>query len=259
MGVVYLAEREKDRTRVALKTIIPAVATNRVKLERFLREAEILRQLDHPNIVAFRETGFWHGRIYFVMDYVPGPTAAELLRRQGPLPVRTAVRLLCQLLHALEYAHEKGFVHRDIKPGNVIVARIDGRRIVKLSDFGLARTYRASQISGLTIHGNIGGTIPFMPPEQILSFRKVQPPSDQYSAAATLYNLLTDRYIYDFPSTTVEALSMILDETPVSIHTRRPDIPAGLAAVIHRALTRAPQGRFADVREMRQELMPFAK
>src|SRR5262249_54014690 len=108
-------------------------------------------------------------------------------------------------------------------------------------------------------HGNVGGTIPFMPPEQILSFRKVQPPTDQYSAAATLYNLLTDKYTHDFPHNAVEALSLILEEPPVPIRTRRPDIPAPLSEVIHRALARKPDDRFPDVAAMRAALAPFAQ
>jgi serine/threonine-protein kinase len=259
MGVVYLAEHVANKTRFALKTIVPAAASSRLKLERFLREAEILRRLNHPNIVACRETGVAEGRIYFVMDYVPGPTAAEILQRNGPLPVRTGVRLLCQLLGALEYAHGEGFVHRDIKPGNILLPRIGGVRAVKLTDFGLARAYRASQLSGLTVHGSIGGTIPFMPPEQILSFRRVLPPTDQYSAAATLYTLLTDKYIYDFPDDTVAALSLILEEQPVSIQERRPEIPAPLADIIHRALARKPEDRFVSVHDMRVALLPFTR
>jgi serine/threonine-protein kinase len=259
MGVVYLAERESDKTRVALKTITPAAATSRVKLNLFLREAEILRQLNHPNIVACRESGVAEGRIYFVMDYVQGITAADLLERHGPLQVRPAVRLLCQLLGALEYAHAQGFVHRDIKPGNILVPRIAGARTVKLTDFGLARAYRGSQLSGLTTTGSISGTIPFMPAEQILSFRKAQPATDQYSAAATLYNLLTGKYVYDFPNNTVEALSLILNERPVPIQQRRGDIPTPLAGLIHRALAHKPDDRFPSVREMRMALLPFAQ
>jgi serine/threonine-protein kinase len=98
-----------------------------------------------------------------------------------------------------------------------------------------------------------------MPPEQILSFRKVQPPTDQYSAAASLYNLLTNKFVYDFPENPVEALSLILEERPIPIRQRRPELSAPLAAVIHRALAHKPEDRFPNVREMRAALTPFAQ
>jgi serine/threonine-protein kinase len=259
MGVVYLAVRQADGARVAVKTIVPAVAASRTQVERFLREARILCQLEHPHVVAYRDMGESNGRLFFAMDYVEGTDAGRLLRADGPLSPRAAVRLTCQLLEALEYAHEKGFVHRDIKPGNVLVAREGDRRAVKLADFGLARAYQASQLSGLTLQGEVGGTVAFMPPEQITHFRQVKPPADQYSAAATLYNLLTGKFVYDFTDHSALALGMILLDDPVPILDRRPDLPAGLAEVIHRALSRAPEDRFADVRAFRRALVPFGR
>jgi serine/threonine-protein kinase len=260
MGVVYLALRMADGSRVALKTIIPAVASSRTQIQRFLREADILRELNHPHIVAFREMGESNNQLYFAMDFVPGTDAAQLLKNEGgPLATGRAVGLICQLLEALEYAHAKRFVHRDIKPANMLVTTAGGREVVQLADFGLARVYQASQLSGLTMMGGIGGTAAFLPPEQITNFREAKPPADQYSTAATLYNLLTDRFVYDLPPKVQDRLLMILHEDPVPIRSRRLDIPEGLAEIIHRSLAREPSARFATVRVMREALRRFCQ
>jgi serine/threonine-protein kinase len=260
MGVVYQAVRASDGGLVALKTIQPAVAPTPVIVERFLREARILSELDHPNIVAFHEMAESNGLLHFAMEYVPGSDAGQLLKQnRGPLPVARAVDLVCQMLQALDYAHAKGFVHRDIKPANMLVTRDGSRERVKLSDFGLARIYQTSRMSGLTQDHGWGGTAPFLAPDQISDLRATKPPADQYSTAATLYNLLTDRFIYDFPERLHAKIMKILLEDPVPIRQRRPELPEDLAAAIHRGLARDPDARFASAREMRRALLPFAR
>ena len=260
MGIVYQAVRATDGALVALKTIKPAVDPTPLEMDRFLREARILSQLDHPNIVAFHELGQANGLLYFAMDYVAGTDAAQLLRQNGgPLSIARAVDLVCQLLWSLDYAHAKGFVHLDVKPSNMLVTQEGDRDVVRLSDFGLARVYLSSRMSGLSSSNEFGGTAPFMAPEQINDLRATKPSADQYSAAATLYNLLTDRYIYDFPKKLHAKIMKILLEDPVPIRDRRPDIPEGLAAIIHHALARDPLARYPNVREMRRALLPFAK
>ena len=259
MGVVYLAIREADNSPVALKTLIPAVASTPAQVDRFLREARILCKLCHPNIVAFRDSGESGGKIFFAMDYVRGHDAWQLLRTEGPLPVGRAVALIGQLLEALDYAHGNGFVHRDVKPANLLLAVEGGREVVRLADFGLARVYQASQMSGLTVTGEVGGTVAFMAPEQITNYREVRPPVDQYAAAATLYNLLTGHYIYDLPRDFPRQLALILNEDPVPIRTRRPDLPPALASAIHQALARDPGGRYPGVRDFHAVLSRFAR
>jgi serine/threonine-protein kinase len=257
MGIVYLAVCATDGSPVALKTIKPAVDPTAADIERFLREASILRELHHPNIVGFREMGEAGGCFYFAMDYVKGTDAGKLLKSHGPLPIGRAVRLVRQLLSALDYAHSQGYVHRDIKPSNLLLTEADGSEVVKLADFGLARVYLASKLSGLTMMGDVGGTMAFIAPEQITNFREARPPADQYSAAATLYKLLTGRFLFDFPRKSERRFLMILEEEPVPIRSRCPDIPEELAAVIHRALAKEPAQRFADVKAMSQALLPF--
>jgi serine/threonine-protein kinase len=257
MGVVYLAVSPAHGT-VAVKTILPAVASSPSQTERFLREARILQQLDHPHIITFREMGESKGLLYFAMDYIRGTDAGRLVKEQGPLPVGRAVGLVCQLLQALEFAHARGLVHRDIKPANLLVASEGGREMARLADFGLARVYQTSQLSGLTLMGEVAGTLAFMAPEQITQFREAKPPVDQYAAGATLYYLLTGQLIYQLPQQISERILMILQEDPVPLLKRRPDLPAELAALIHRSLAREPEARFAGVKEMRQQLLRFS-
>jgi serine/threonine-protein kinase len=258
MGVVSLARRTADGLLVALKTIIPAEGITDVEIQRFLREADIHCRLEHPHIVSFLETGRTGVRLFFAMEYVAGTNALELVKAQGPLPVARAVGLVCQLLEALEYAHTAGYIHRDIKPANLLVTQRDGRDWVKLADFGLARIYQTSRLSGLTLTGDMGGTYPFMAPEQIINFREVRPPADQYSAAATLYHLLTAKLIFDVPLRSQEWLLKVLQDNPVPIRSRRADVPKELADIVHCALAKEPEKRFPGVGEMRQALTKFA-
>jgi serine/threonine-protein kinase len=230
MGVVYLALREADRSPVALKTITPAIIPSEKDVAGFLREANILRELDHPNIVACRDVGEMEGQLFFAMEYIQGVDARRLLEEQGgPLSIDRSVGLGCQLLEALEYAHARQFVHRDIKPANLLVMRVEERDVVKLADFGLARVYQASRLSGLTMTGEAGGTPAFMAPEQITHYREAMPATDLYAVGATLYKLLTDRYVYDFLRGRPEAkYLMILQDDPVPIQSRRSEIPRDL-------------------------------
>ena len=258
MGVVYRATRERDGIAVAVKTITPAIGTSQRQIDRFFRESRILSQLDHPNIVAFQEVGEAGDSIYLVMDLVDGPDLGVRLRDRGPEDIRTAVRIVCQMLEGLAHAHNKGFVHRDIKPSNILIGRIGEKPTAKLADFGLARVYETSQISGLTMQGEIGGTPAFMAPEQVTHYREVKPPADQYSAAATLYFVLTGKNIHDLPKDIGDQLAQIVTATPVPITDRRADIPAELAQVIHKALSREPEERYLDVMAFRKDLKRFA-
>jgi hypothetical protein len=258
MGVVYRATDSTGQV-VAIKTIRPLVQPDASTLARFLREVEILRQLTHPHIVGFRGHGEYHGLLYFVMDFVEGTDAETELKAHGPLPPARAVAWIVQLLEGLEFAHGKGFVHRDIKPANVLVQQTGGVDLVRLADFGLARTYVGSQMSGLTCNGTMGGTVGYVPPEQILNFRQVKPASDQYAAAATLYNLLTGEHIYDRTGSPVELFKRVLSTDPIPLTSRQPTLPQQLCEVIHRALLRRPEHRFHDVGAFRAALLPFTR
>jgi serine/threonine-protein kinase len=258
MGVVYLALRQLDQQPMAVKTILPTAIAQRGLIDRFLREANILRQLSHPHIVAFHELGDAGGSIFLAMDYVRGTNAAEFVKERGPLPIRVAVRMIRQGLQALDYAHARSFVHRDVKPANVMLEMASQGLHVKLADFGLARIYQASRLSGLTLQNEMGGTLEFMPPEQITNFRDVQPAADQFSAAATLYYLLTRQFIRNLAGSLADKIEQILSRDAVPISQRRPNLPLELAGGIHQALERDPRRRYPTVTHFRQALQPFA-
>ncbi len=255
MGIVYEADSLADRSRVAVKVVSPNVAANPEDLSRFIREASILRDLVHPNIVRYRDLGQKDGTLFIVMDYIDGVTAESLLAESTePMSISRAIGLMQQLLDALAYAHQRGYIHRDVKPSNLMIASRDGVDRLSLADFGLAKTYQSSKLSGLTMTGEIGGTAPFMPPEQITNYRKVEPAADQYSAAATLYYLLTKQHVYNFPREPAQQLLMILQEPPVRIDLRRASLPKRLADIIQKALSRSPSDRFPDIATFQKEL-----
>jgi serine/threonine protein kinase len=159
----------------------------------------------------------------------------------------------------LAHAHRAGYVHRDIKPHNILIGRQGDKHVVKVADFGLARAFEASQLSGMTLHGEFGGTPAFMAPEQVTHYREAKPPADQYSAAATLYYLLTGTYAFDFPNEITQLLIMILTEPLIPIQNRRADLPPELCEIIHKAMSRDPDDRFTDVNAFRAALAKFGK
>ncbi len=252
MGVVYLATRRDNARRVAVKTLLPATAVSSLAVQRFLREATILQELDHPHIVRFTDMGEVSGLLWFGMEFVDGPDAAKAIRQCGSMSIPDACRLARESISALIYAHSRSFVHRDIKPHNILLETnaTSGKFQARLSDFGLARTYQSSQISGLTQLGESGGTPMYMPPEQVRQFREARPAADQYSVAATLYFLLTGCTIFEPAQDIIQLMLKVLDEAPVPIRNRRADIPAPLAVAIHRSLSKNASDRFPHLSEL---------
>ncbi|APW61075.1 FHA domain-containing serine/threonine-protein kinase [Paludisphaera borealis] len=258
MGVVYQARHNTTGKLVALKLIVPETATTQAAIDRFLREMSVISQLRHPNIVEWYEQGMTRGQFWFAMEFVAGDNL-EALAKSTPngYPTEQACRLTCQILKGLDQAHRLGFVHRDIKPENVLIAHNPEGMTAKISDFGLAKSFRGVGLSGLTFSGEMRGTVPFMPPEQMRDFKTVTPLADLYATAATLYYLLTCQYIYDEPAGGGDLIRMLLEEEPVPVRSRRPDIPVGLATVISKCLTREPSERYPDASSMRRALKPF--
>ncbi len=259
MGIVYQARHNDTGQLVALKLIVPETATTRSAVDRFLREMSVISQLKHPNIVEFLEQGMTRGQFWFAMEYVLGGTNLEVLAQaeSGTYSIPKACRMACQVLKGLEQAHKNGFVHRDIKPENILIGRQPEGLIAKISDFGLAKSFRGLGLSSMTFSGEMRGTVPFMPPEQMLDFKTVLPSGDLYATAATLYYLLTCQFIYDQVGDGADLIRALLEEHPVPIQKRRSDIPAGLSRVLAKCLSREPNDRYPTAASMRQALRPF--
>jgi len=258
MGVVYQAKHNQTGKFVALKLIVPESAAARSAVDRFLREMSVISQLKHPNIVEWIEQGMTRGQFWFAMEYVAGSNLEALANTSpGRYPIDQACRMACQVLKGLEQAHRLGFVHRDIKPENILIGRQPGGLVAKISDFGLAKSFRGLGLSGLTFSGEMRGTVPFMPPEQMLDFKTVLPSGDLYASAATLYYLLTSQFIYDEVAEGGDLIRTLLEEPPVPVRKRRAEIPPALAAVLQKCLARDPNDRYPDALAMRRALRPF--
>ena len=258
MGVVYQARHNDSGRMVALKLIMPESAATRSAIDRFLREMSVISQLKHPNIVEWLEQGMNRGQFWFTMEYVAGTNLEALANAEpGRYPIRQACRMAAQVLKGLEHAHALGFVHRDIKPENILIGQSPQGLVAKISDFGLAKSFRGLGLSGLTFSGEMRGTIPFMPPEQMLDFKAVKPIVDLYSTAATLYYLISGRFLYDEDANSNDLIRTLLEEAPIPIQARRPDVPDALAAVLTRGLARDPADRYPTASALRRALRPF--
>ena len=165
MGAVYRAEDARLGRKVALKLLVPELAQSDRFRDRFLRESQIAASLDHPHIVPIYAAGDADGQLYLAMRYVEGYDLRELIARESPLDPQRALRLVDQVADALDAAHERGLIHRDVKPANVLIAERAGREHCYLTDFGL--TKQTSSISGLTGTGELVGTVEYVSPEQI--------------------------------------------------------------------------------------------
>lgn len=241
-GAVYLAHPEKKSEFVAVKLMLSRAQANARSIEQFKREMNVIAGLHHPNIVRFLDSGSDQGTFFFVMEYCDNGSLADIAKAQGgKLSLKQLMPWAMQALEGLAAAHAKGFIHRDIKPHNILVHR----NVAKISDFGLAKNFQKAGLSGMSLTGNYAGTPVFMPPEQITNFKYVKPVSDVWSFAASLYQLLSGKFPYCFDAKR-DPIDIILNESPVPIQERLPQLDKTLAAVIDKALARNPKDRYPD-------------
>jgi serine/threonine protein kinase len=246
MGEVWRATDTLLERAVAVKLLREALSKDPVVSERFRREALLAAQISHPNMAGVFDYVQEHDRPGIVMEFVDGETLAERLSREGRLPVDESVRIASGLLAALQSAHNIGIVHRDVKPGNVMLTT---KSDVKVTDFGIAR---AASDHTLTETGMVIGTAHYLAPEQV-SGAPATPASDQYSAGAVLYEMLGGRKPFEAETPIAVAMRRLTEDAP-PLRGLRKDVPKPVAAVVDRALARDPARRFPSATEMRKAL-----
>jgi eukaryotic-like serine/threonine-protein kinase len=248
---IYLA-RNPDGEHVALKILHPELLVS-VAADRFLREISVTRQLDHPHIARLLDSGEREWLVFYVMTYVEGPTLREYMTQSGRLPIGDALRVAGHLLGALDHAHARGFIHRDVKPENVVMSPTGA----VLLDFGIARAVTASGKDRLTRSGIAVGTSTYMSPEQISALQEIDHRSDIYSLGCVLFEGLTGQPPFINRNEAV-VLQMHLTQQAPDVRTLRPEAPGVLADAIARALAKRPEDRWESAAAMRDALTPAA-
>ncbi len=253
MGEVYLAQHPRLSRREALKILRPEISTDNSFRQRFIREADSIAALEHPNIVTVHDRGDTDGRLWIATQFVDGPDAAQLLGERYPagMPADEVAAITTAIADALDYAHDRGLLHRDVKPANILLTQPDrdGHRRIYLADFGIARPL--DDPAGLTATNFTVGTVAYAAPEQLMG-NPIDGRADQYALAATAYHLLTGRPLYP-DSNPVAVISRHLAERPPPPSTVRADL-APLDGVFARGLAKKPKDRFLRCQDFARAL-----
>jgi beta-lactam-binding protein with PASTA domain/tRNA A-37 threonylcarbamoyl transferase component Bud32 len=251
MAEVYLAHDQLLNRPVAMKALFPEYAREPSFVERFRREAQAAANLNHPNIVAIYDWGQEDGTYFIVMEYVEGRALRDLMRSEGPIDPSQAAEITAEIASALAFAHRNGVVHRDVKPGNVLLTRSG---TVKVTDFGIAR---AGASDGLTQTGSVMGTATYFSPEQAQGL-PVDGRSDVYALGVVLYEMVTGVAPFTADSPVSVAYKHVREE-PMLPSERNPDVPPDLEQIIMTALAKLPEHRYQTADDMRADILRFRR
>lgn len=287
LGTVYLVKNEKNSSLEALKILLPEFTESSEMHERFEREIENCAILSHPNIVKLNDYGRLQDISYFTMEYCNGGSLKDLVRLEGRLSdYSRACRIIVQVLDGLDYAHNAevphmkladglwgrgyGLIHRDIKPENILLQENEGEplpaqvsgmhahqgkvHIAKISDFGLAKSYRSAGLSGNTQTGTVGGSFSFISRQQLLNYKYSKPEVDVWSAAAVLYFLLTGRTPRKLEGEK-NPFNAVLKNKTVPVREVNPSVPEALATVIDRALDDCSTLYYKKASELKKDIV----
>jgi len=258
MGCVMLAREQSTGRAVAIKTLLPEFAVSDKAMRRFMREIDVAAALKHKNIVEFLDRGTHNGVVYLVSEFVDGCDAQKLSEEQGGyLCYEDGISVISQSLDALAFAHDQGYIHRDFKDQNILVSGRSQNLVAKLTDFGLAKSFTHSGMSGVTMAGEMAGTLAYMPPEQLRNFRDVKPQSDIYAVGMTAYSLLTGKLAIDLSKdgSVNDTIRAIFEQPPIPLRQRAPHIPQQVCEIIDRALAKDPAQRWQSAGAMRNALL----
>ena len=245
MGSVYLALDQKLLRQVALKILHPSVAFQPSFLRRFETEAKVLAGMQHPNIVQVYDMISTQNLICLVIQYVDGGSLSKLIRSTGPLNLPLAIDIMIQALSALDYAHQKQVIHRDIKPQNILLTQL---RRALISDFGLAKM--TESLSENTQTGITGGTLYYMPPEQMQGLSNVDHRGDLYALGMTFYEMLAGQLPFKKDSSIYDVITTVASESIPPPSTLNPAIPSSLDTYVMKAISKDPKDRIQTAAEM---------
>src|ERR1044072_4408929 len=258
MGSVVLARDQRTGRAVAIKTLLPEFAVSDKAMRRFMREIDVAAALKHKNIVEFLDRGTHNGVVYLVSEFVEGCDAQKLAEEHGgSLCYEDGISIISQALDALAFAHDQGYIHRHFNDQNILVSGHSPNLVAKLTDFGLAKSFTHSGMSGVTMSGERFWTLAYMPHEQLRNFRDVKPQSDIYAVGMTAYSLLTGCLALNLSknSSVNDTIRAIFEQPAVPLHERSPHIPRPVCDIIDRALAKDTAQRWQSAGAMRNALL----